>query len=424
MVRNKIVPKFFISALFFTLSFTASAELHRPNRIVELGVETEAGVSNNYFSASDFLVKDVVIDLTKIAKEMPDSGFNMEFSVKENNFFNMNFSEYFRLGFSVGAEGYGNVNIGKEIFDFIGKGYSAGSSVSTTLDTYADLYATTSISIRTKIAGFGISLKPTYYVPVLYVPTTKANVKWGSEESGKITANASADYNVYSAVNLKEVLEKNDEDENSEDSDYDVLEDLQGALNNGGLDISFEIERRIFTRKLEAGVFGRIPITPGKLKYSMSRTITATFATPENGYLDVLNDEEVESDFDSGESIYGECSKKFYRPLRLGVEAAYRPFGDWFTLSPMFAIVARSPYSSDVEIFPEYSLAANMKLFNLLGLTLTTSYLNQAFINQVSFMFNFRILELDTGVGLRSGSFANSFALSGLSAYAAVKIGF
>lgn len=413
--------KLSLISTFFVISSLVFGELHKPNRIVEFATEVEAGISNNYFSTSDVLVKDLVIDLTKIADEMSDNGFLVEYSLTEKNSLSVNVNEYFRLGFFADVNGSGYLNLGKELFDFLGKGYEVGQSVSMKVDTYADLYLESGISFKSKIAGFGFTVKPSYYVPVLYVPNPHGKVSWSSNENGKLEINASADLQVYSAVNLKSLLEKDSDDSEN----LDVQQNLVDSLSNGGFNLSFEVEHRILGRMLEAGVFAQIPITPGKLNYEMKRTITASVHTSDNGILDLINDNKPEIEHDFGEAEYSEVSKKFYKPLNFGFELLYRPFGsDWLSLNPMFGVVARNPYSSDIEFYPEYNLPVTLKLFNVLGMTLSTGYLNKAFIHRASFMINARVLELDFGCSLRSTEFVKSFSVSGATAFFAVKIGF
>lgn len=421
----KKITKVFISALFF-LPAIAFSELHKPNRIVELGLDWEAGASNSYASTSELLVKDLVIDLQKMEKDVSKSGWNIETFARESTFLNINANEKFRLGFYAGVEATGNINIGHELFELLGSGYSVGESKTMSIDTRADVFVDTGISFRTKIAGFGVKISPSYYIPIVYVPKTSTKISWSTNEDGEIRASAEADLNVYTAFDLARVFEG--EDDLNEDGTQKFTDDLetasqvQDALKNGGFDLALEVEHPIFGNILEVGGFLRVPILPGKLNYKANRKMTFEFY--QSNFLGKLNDEsETENDHDTGEFTYFKETKKVYRPLKFGAEAIYRPFG-WLDVRPMFDIVMRSPYSNEMVVYPEYSLDATIHCKNIVGFTLGTSYLDQTFNQRVGFFVNARVIELDTMISFRSGSFVKSFMGAGVAAYFGLKMGF
>lgn len=396
----------------------ASAELRKPARYVEVGVESAAGASNSYFSAKEFMVKDLVIDLGKVASEMGSGGWKAEFFDREKVFLNVNAGEKFRLGLFAGVDAGGYLNIGSELFDFLGSGYRVGESKSVELNGYVDVFADAGVSIRTKIRDFGVTITPAYYVPLIYMPSTTATANFTSDASGRMVGSAEADLRMYSAVDMSRWLGK----DGSKD-DPEVTEQVQEALKNGGFDLSLAVEHPIFGQWLEVGGFARIPILAGKLNYEARRTVRANIST--DGLLKVLDDQSPEKEFDTGSWEFSEGGHKVWRPFRIGAEAAFRPFGRWFTLRPMAALVVRDLYTSGSRVFyPEYSLDATASLFDVLSLTLGTAYLNRAFVHSAVLAINARIIEIDAGIGVRSPSFTKSFMGSGLSASLAVKMGF
>ena len=68
----------FLSFIFISLS---SSEINRYNRKIEFGVEAEGGFSNNYIKATDILVKDLVIDIAKLADDLYGKDFVVDFNV-------------------------------------------------------------------------------------------------------------------------------------------------------------------------------------------------------------------------------------------------------------------------------------------------------------------------------------------------------
>lgn len=411
---------FFSLLNFSLLGANLSAEIHEYSRRVEFGVEAEAGASNNFLGTSDFFQKDIVIDLQEFYADMPKRGWKTEFFVNERNYFNMDCSGKFRFGFFVGLDGSGYLNFGKDLFAFLSEGIKVGDSYDAEINAYADLYVETGASLRTNIGGLGITLTPSYFVPLVYVPSTTARLRWSTSSSGKMSATADVDLKVYSAIDLEKRFGSSDEEG---DSNEKVIDEVVRALSNGGVDLTFEVEYPFIGRVLEAGVYGRVPILPGKLDYEMSKHIYATVATSDNGIVDILNGNSFENEFEVGDTEYSETTHKIHRPIRLGLEGVYRPHGETIYVRPMLGFAIRSPFTNSVKIYPEYSLSGTVKFYNFLGMTLRMAYLNQAFINQVGFMINTHLIELDTGVALRSPNFIRSFKASGASVYIALKFG-
>lgn len=409
------------AAIAFLAPAFAFSEIHEYNRRVEFGVEAEAGFSNNVISASDVLVKELVIDLQEFDDKLPRHGLTTEFTLNENNYFNMDFGGKFRLGFFAGASGSGYLNLGKGIFDFLAKGLEVGDSYEAEMSIYTDLYITTGASFRTNIGGLGITVKPTYFVPLVYIPNTKASFSWDTSSSGKLHAKAKANLSVYSAVNLEKLF--GDSEEDNGDDDLVIKDEIMSALSRGGVDLTFGVEYPFIGRVLEAGIYGRIPMIPGKLDYSMSKEINATVYTSENGLIDVINGNSPETECEIGDTTYSDEPYKLHRPLKFGFEGVYRPHGNTFLVYSMLGFALRSPFSSSVKMYPEYALTGTAKFYNFLGLTLGMKYTDMAFSNQLNLMINTRIFELDTGVALRSPHFFRSFTGAGASVYVALKFG-
>ncbi len=427
----KSISTFAAIALFAPV--LAFSEIHEYNRRVEFGMEAEAGFSNNVVSASDVLVKELVIDLQEFDDKLPRHGLTTEFMLEENNYFNMDINGKFRLGFFAGASGSGYLNLGRGMFDFLAKGLEVGDSYEATMNIYTDLYLNAGASFRTNIGGLGITLKPTYFVPLVYIPNTKATFSWDTSSSGKLQAKAKANLSVYSAVNLEKLFGDGDEEDDEteggnegddeDESDLQIKEEIMNALSRGGVDLTFGVEYPFIGRVLEAGIYGRIPLIPGKLDYSMSKEINASVYTSENGLIDVINGNSPETEMDVGDTTYSDEPYKLHRPLKFGFEGVYRPHGDTFLVYSMLGFAIRSPFSNSVKMYPEYAVTGTAKFYNFLGLTLGMKYTDMVFSNQLNFMINTHIFELDTGVALRSPHFFRSFTGAGASVYVALKFG-
>ncbi len=397
-----------LCALFATS--VVYAELYTPHRFVEWGVETTAGVSNSYFCVPDYLQKEIVFDLQEIANDLSGKGLCFDVLGEATTFFNINLGKKFRLGFFAGVEASGYLNVADDLFNVLGKGITIGDTQNFSISGYGDVFATAGVSFYTTWRGWGIKVQPTYFVPVAYVADATATVKAENNSDGSIEVRAEAPVDIYTVIDMDTI-------------DGGVTADqISEAAKNGGFDLSLEVERRVL-RTLDVGVFTRIPIVPGRLGYKMTAYMYAYYV--ENGLLNYLSETE-EHDSDNGieDIVYSTASYKVHRPFRLGAEAAWRPFGKWMTFRPELALAVRNPYSSDMVVYPEYNLGAELSLFNILGLTAATGYQNRVFVQSLCLMLNARVVELDIGASLRGADFTRSFNLSGAGAFAAVKIGF
>ena len=99
-MKNKII--FSLFAVFF-LGAVSFAEIEDHHRYFEIGVDATAGVSNNCFKVSDVLVKDLVIDLRKIAETMPDNGLVLDFAGSALGYISYNLKDRFALNFNFGS---------------------------------------------------------------------------------------------------------------------------------------------------------------------------------------------------------------------------------------------------------------------------------------------------------------------------------
>jgi hypothetical protein len=401
--------------LALSVSLAAFAELHKPNRIVEIGLDSSVGVSNNYFDVRDILVENLVFDLQKIADEMPAGGLNFNAAFDSDFFINVNAKPTFRLGFFIGFDGSGIVNVPQQLFTLLAEGNSIDDTESVKLNASAQVFADMGITYHTVYRGYGLTITPAYYLPIVSVPDAEAKVTYTTNSDGTIRANATAPVTVYSLLDMKQFVD-------GDSSSADIQSQISDAMKCGGFDLALAVEHPVLST-LEVGAFTRIPILPGHLNYKM--TANAHAEATVNNILGTLDDtNSSDTDYDVDDPVYDTASYTIYRPFRLGVEAAWRPFGSWCTLAPAVALVVRSPYSSDAVFYPEYRLDSTFSLYNIVALKFGTAYEGQVFIQRMGFMLNARVVEFDVETSLQGTDFFNSFNYGGLGVYAGVRIGF
>ncbi len=403
-----------ISSGFAFADQNMAADMYKPNRYFEIGVDAEAGAANNYFSTSNLLVKDLVLDFNQIASDISDDGLQFAANTHDKVFMNLNIGEKCMLSFFGGVDAAGSFNISHDLFEFLAEGIDIGQTRKVDVTGQFESFIHAGVSLQTKIKGFAVKVSPSYFVPLFYIPETTATGSLSTKATGEIQAYASAPIEIYSCVSLQGILD------DSESPEVAVGE----IMSNGGFDLSLALERRWLT-SLDAGIFTRIPIIPGKLPYKATTSYYASFET--NGVLAKLSDsEEHTSDHGHTDWEYFEDSHKLHRPLKVGLNASYRPMGGakWLRINPMAGLAVRNPYTSDSEVYLEYSLDMLLSIFNIVNFTVGTSYLDEVFYQKAGIGFNFRVIEIICQARLAGTDFTTSFSGTGASAYAGVRIGF
>lgn len=410
------MKKIILSAIsFIFFSSLVFAELADPHRYFEIGVGAEAGISNNYFGLTEVLVEELVLDLQKISREMPSDGFTLDYGVDFEHYFALDINKNFRFKFFLGLDGTGYANVSHSLFDLLGTGLAIGETKDIKLSIYGDLFLETGFSLKTDIAGFGVRLQPAYFIPLFHVAETSAKLKYTSSKYGTIRADAEVPIDIYSVLDLDDIKNK------TITGPY-IQDIISEAVKCGGFDLTAEVEHPL-TKTFDLGIFTRVPIVPGSLKYR-AHTLYWGYAEQTN-FLGYLNDTES-SDMDYGHEdfTYSSANYKLHRPFILGTEGAWRPFGQWCVIRPKLNLAVRNPYRKSYQVFGEYALSADFRFLKVICFHFATRYENLVFKQVMGFGLNFRVFEFETKVGLRGSDFANSFGMSGATVQLGMKFGF
>ena len=437
-MKKNILNSLFVSVFSLGLLCVASATdfsgdlLSKPSRFFEIKIDSDTMAANNLFGLKDVLTKNVKVDLQEMVDNMSDDGFSLGAYNKESVFINMNFSSRFRFSIFTDVESSMRFNISKDLFDILGSGISIDDTKSIDIKSYGDVFYDMGFSLQTIIKDFGIKLTPTYFIPLVYLPKTTGNATMYMKSNGEISAQAYANVDVYTAVSMENYI---DNDDSNKELDLDIAE----ILSNGGFDMSLELEKN-WLECLNAGLYTRIPIIPGKLNYKMSTIAYADFLEknlmefitdkdkekpePKTGHVKPSTyNEEHENEEDGFE--YSEETYKAYRPLKFGLNATYMPWGPWLKIQPSLGFAIRSPYTGEAMFYPEYALDIRLSVLKrIFNFNVGTAYRSQIFQHYFGFGLNFRVLEIVSQVSMCGTDFLSTFHTAGYGAFVGVRIGF
>lgn len=463
-----------LTALILSSSL-AFAQLYPPKRVFEVGTELTFSASQNAVNVTDIFVENLVLDFTKIADGLNGNGLLFDLGADTDFFMNLNLGKRWGVGVFMDANASLELGVGQGFWDFLAYG-NWDKATNTPQETKFDLslslesFLEFGAPIKFGLKSLGIKVTPSYYLPLAYIPYTSANVilSPGNASNGKtLTATGEANFNLYTPVSLNGILSVDENGSLNFDSESlsAMFSDLTSnvgttameLLQNGGISLAISADYPLFST-LTVGAYADFPLSPGKLAYRTSGTITGTAEV--NGLLDTATASSSGSSgassgtsgtSSSGETSSGEtgASSDYYKydytfsgisyteleeaysvrkPLRFGGEVAWRPFGDWFTIRGMLGYAARNPFGEDWNwknsMFMEYSGGVDISLFYILRLYAQTSYIDKIYAQQFGIGLNLRVFELTAKIASSGTSFEQSFGIGGAKAFVGITTGF
>ena len=415
------MKKIFALIISVTLLSTAlSARNFFSGRFFEIKTGAAFGLSNNLITGNDIFVKDLVIDLKKIADTCPENGTNIIANAVPSVEVNFNISKV-HLGLSAGAEMYGKFNIGKDLFDFAGYGNSIGETLNLTFTAEADVFAYSQLDFGLDSKKFKLHVKPALFVPILSTRGNGGTVTVSNDAEGNINAAINVNTDIYSPIDFENTSEYFNQITSSSNI-------LNSPLFKGyGFDMGAYLALP-FSKSLSLDFDLRIPMSPGHI-YQKS-TVTAEYSY--NGKIsEILKNEKDENEenknFKQEEPKFSgiqETNFAIHRPLKANVYLDKNLLGTLFNARAGGGFGVRHPFSDDASFYPEYYLGFTLNLVDFFKLGVSTQYKDQVFIHQLGTTLSIRFVQLDLGVSTQSSSFKKSMEVAGLGAYAYVTVGF
>ncbi len=418
----------FFASVLFASSSLMFAELYPTRHELDIGLNLDATVSQNTFSVTELLVKELKINLTEMADAMDDDGLIFDMNLSPDFFVDITMAPQKGFGFFAGLDGSMRFSTGKGLWDLLGHG-NARDEITSTFSVQGDMFLEAGTKVKFKTGRIGWTTKATYFVPVFYIPHSELKIETiTSSPLYMFYAQGKYAFDVYSNFDLNKAFDEDLNFQGAGDLMSSISDDIMDLLSSGG--ISFELEGEYqLTNTFCMGVFTQIPVIAGKLKYKAP--VDVSFNASVIPILDTVDndDKEFEPEYDYDYSL-GDTVKSEYKvrtPFRLGVEGAWRPFGDWCTFRPMLGLAVRNPfgedYSSEHSIFMEYSLITELNVLWLLKMNFATLYHNQVYTQRFGFGLDLYVFELIANVGVSGASFTKSWNISGINANIGFKFG-
>ena len=425
--------------LFVSLISASFAENFFAHRFFEIKVDVPVDVSNNIVSLTDILQETAIIDLRQIADNVALDGAMIKAKAAPSFGIKIDIPKGLILGISIGAEADVGVGLSKDLFEFLGKGnVDMGNEFEMEAsNTYADVFATTSITGGWNTKNSKLEITGNLFSSLAHFDASDTSARiYMNDETNKTGFEANVDAKGYTALNVDEMSNINA-----------LLGTMKGNL---GFDIGAKYKRDLF-RFLSVGANVQIPVVPSKLSvgYSVQYDYSKEFdlntligkesdssESTENS-TEVPKQEEEEEKEDNGflgAPTVLTTPYAIHRPLKMGISADFHPFGTLLTTSGYVGIAFRHPFASainkanggenETQFYIDYSVAGRLSLWNVLSLSVSHSYMDEIFKNELAVALNIRLVEVDAGVSFQSPTFVKSFSGAGVGAFVTLCIGF
>ena len=392
----------------------AFAEIDPPHRYFEIGTEVHVGVSNNWFSVPDFFQETLVVDLNKMADNL-SSGLTLDALLDARVNVAINGGKVFRMNIFAGAYGQGMVNISQEMLEFLANGNAntPNNTITAKLGTDINAYVEAGVRFQSIIQNLGISVTPTVFVPVAYVPQVVATGKVEPQEDGSMIATGKADIKAYSVVPLNDPTNI----------------DINALLKDVGVDFSIGAQYAILP-SLDVGLeVLHIPALAASLRNEASFSLNADYTV--HPVLDSAtggtDGKYFEGNYEMSEITYTTLTepKKIRRPIEAVLMTEWRPFGEWFDVNGSAGYVFGENHNFKFAVGAGFHLLRMSKLGgHMLDFNIKSGYQDRIWTQQAQLIWNLRALELEFNVSSRSSNFLSSFTGTGLGAGFGLRIGF
>lgn len=388
-----------VICLGLLVSFSAFSNNFFSKRFFEVQTNIPAGISNNVFTLDEILTKNLVIDLRKIAKSVPQEGVIFTTTANPSISYNLNLDS-FNAGVSFGIDVSERFIISKDLFDFFGYGNEIGEELEIAFKNYTDVYFYINAKAKMYMKDFDLMIMPTLFVPLFSSSGTAGSFSALNDEDGNLLIKLKSDLSYYSNIQLE-----------------GPMSGLNELFRTSGVDLSGEVGFPL-NDMADLRIAGRVPVVPGKLNNQSFVYMETTIDTKVTGLAD--------ADVQTSNMAVVTTESTYYvnRPLKADAYIDISPMGSFIDFTVGLGAGIYHPFSADISVYPEYYLGVELSLADILKAYASTEYTDQVYKHQFGAGFNLRLLELDAGVSFQSASFTKSFAGSGMGGFVTISAGF
>jgi hypothetical protein len=383
----------------------------KPHRFVEIGLDAKASFANSYLRTGDIFKEIIVLDISKMAEDL-SNGLGAYMGVRGGGFINFNIGALWGFGFFAGLDGLGQVKLPQSMVKLLSEGYDPNESYSDKLGLGGAAFAEAGFWASAKIKRIKFTLRPAFYVPLVYVSKPRINYNFAINSDGSVEMNGTYNIEMFSALPL---------DSGGFDDLGSVLGnvDIAEMLGCGGVDFVLRAEYPLRHNFIIGGSLGHIPMVPAQLtdRYSMKGDVNLKVDLGQilNGDID-MKDPVMESGTGTDQQVV-------FRPFKISFDAVYRPFHmRLVTIRPLAALVFNSIY--DTPVYMDFGISGELNLGDIFTVGVGSHLEDLVWKQRFGFSLNLRVLELIAGITTQSQQFLRSFQGAGFAVDLGLRLGF
>jgi hypothetical protein len=381
-----------------------------------IGSDIGGGFDNGIIGTTDILKKDIVIDLSKIARDVTKDGAGMNFGLYTDFFLdikNIQIGEgLWDFGFTTNIDGNINLNISKSLFTLIAEGnankHNNSGKISASGGIFTEIGLTGSAKYKVSERTLNVGIKPAIYTPAVYIPSsTGISYKIYTEKNGNdgLFLDTKGEISVYTPTS------------------FDNIEPGRFIVGPSGFDMSVEGEYALFPFLDVGGSFTHIPFAPAILENEMKMGLKEFSIELEGEKL--MNGEEPKiPEFDFEDPVYvNNVKKEVRRPFRFDVYACYKPLKTGLlVLRPNIGFSVNATKGDEKGYF-NAGFEAKLNLRDIFTFYLGSGYQEEIWKQKMGLALNFRAFELDLETALRNQTFAGCFMGRGFAITLGTRVG-
>lgn len=416
------MKKFILSLSFIALITSFSfAKQNRvwSDRVFDINFGASALCSNNILGLNDLSTQVLVIDFTKIADKMKRNGqdANISASTELQAGLRLDIPNGLTVGLTSGIQFYQSLNIGKELFYFLGYGNTLNQDIDIAINGFADVFVYNQVDFGWDFKKCKILVSPSIYSAFLHATTEGSHLTTRNTNDGKFAYELEGIASLYTSFEpsdymFHDFILYNMEFGFEASSDY-----LRKLYLNSGLDVEANVE--YFLNK-DISLLGsvKMPFVPSKLSYKTQMKVTSQWETT---IIDAAQGNMTTPEIEY-ENL-SEASRVTYRlnrPLKIGVGADFHPWNNLMSYYGTLGLCVEHPFApswDDVDFYIDYLFGLRISILNALNLNVSTQRIDKVFCQKMAVGVNLRLIEVNVGLASASTDFVSSFSQSGLNAF-------
>jgi len=376
------------------------------DRIVEITLfHADVFFANNLISAFDVFKETIEFNFDDLSKGLR---FNMGAMIDLPSF-RFKSKKGWGFGLYTKAEVYGVVDIAGEMLRL-----QTADNAKSVLSGAA--FASASVDAFFPVNKFTLKIKPSVYYTLMYI---KPEINYTFNKENGIILDLNYDIMAYTPFPL-----------NGEGFSLSALSAKPGADISLGFEYPISRAIGLYNKKpfldFDIGVdIKQIPIVPS----SMSDYMRVSGRIANDDPVTIEDNFDAIGKFidDLGSNIYnsenGNETLRITRPFKTMLWTAWRPIGGKRILTLNFSVGFEINKMYDKLFSMEGGFGAKFNFGNIFMIAAAVNYTDRMWVNSLDLTFNFRVIQLDLGVNMRSQDFIQSWKGAGVGARVGMKIG-